>query len=129
MIIWLSSYPKSGNTWLRILIANYLWPNNSNLFDNLIEMVNVLGSLFYGTILGIFIVAFFFKKIKGGGVFYAALIAEAVVLFIHFAQVYSWPLIGNLQVEYLWYNVIGAAIVVVLAHLFTIFQKPKLSEA
>ncbi len=101
----------------------------ANLFDNLIEMVNVLGSLFYGTILGIFIVAFFFKKIKGGGVFYAALIAEAVVLFIHFAQVYSWPLIGNLQVEYLWYNVIGAAIVVVLAHLFTIFQKPKLSEA
>jgi len=101
----------------------------ANLFDNLIEMVNVLGSLFYGTILGIFIVAFFFKKIKGGGVFYAALIAEAVVLFIHFAQVYSWPLIGELQVEYLWYNVIGAALVVVLAHLFTLFQNPKLSEA
>ena len=35
MILWLASYPKSGNTWLRILIANYLWPNNSNLFDNL----------------------------------------------------------------------------------------------
>ena len=97
----------------------------ANLFDNLIEMVNVLGSLFYGTILGIFIVAFFFKKIKGGGVFYAALIAEAVVLFIHFAQVYSWPLIGDLQVEYLWYNVIGAAIVVVLAHLFSLFQNPE----
>jgi len=35
MIIWIASYPKSGNTWLRLLISNYLWPNSSNLFDNL----------------------------------------------------------------------------------------------
>ncbi|MCR9153677.1 MAG: sodium:solute symporter [Bacteroidetes bacterium] len=90
----------------------------ANLFDNLIEMVNVLGSLFYGTILGIFMVAFFFKRIKGGGVFYAALIAETVILLIHFAQVYHWPLIGELQVEYLWYNVIGCALVVLLVHIF-----------
>lgn len=90
----------------------------ANLFDNLIEMVNVLGSLFYGTILGIFIVAFFFKRIKGGAVFYAALIAETVILLIHFAQVYHWPLIGKLEVEYLWYNVIGCALVVLLVHIF-----------
>lgn len=90
----------------------------ANLFDNLIEMVNVLGSLFYGTILGIFLVAFFLKKIRGGAIFYAALIAEAVVLLIHFAQVYHWPLLGNLQVEYLWYNVIGCGIVVLLALVF-----------
>jgi len=42
MILWLASYPKSGNTWLRILIANYLWPNNSNLFDNLKYILNFL---------------------------------------------------------------------------------------
>lgn len=97
----------------------------ANLFDNLIEMVNVLGSLFYGTILGIFLVAFFFKKIKGGGVFYAALVAEAVVLLIHFAQVYHWPILGEFKVEYLWYNVIGCAIVVLMAHLFRLFEGSK----
>lgn len=97
----------------------------ANLFDNLIEMVNVLGSLFYGTILGIFLVAFFFKKIKGGGVFYAALVAEAVVLLIHFAQVYHWPILGEFKVEYLWYNVIGCAIVVLMAHLFRLFEASK----
>jgi Na+/proline symporter len=90
----------------------------ANLFDNLIEMVNVLGSLFYGTILGIFIVAFFFKKVTGGGVFYAALIAEAFILVIHFAQVYELPFLGNFKVEYLWYNVIGCAIVVALSLVF-----------
>lgn len=90
----------------------------ANLFDNLIEMVNVLGSLFYGTILGIFLVAFFIKRIKGGVVFYAALIAEAAVLIIHFAQVYHWPILGNLQVEYLWYNVIGCGLVVLFSFLF-----------
>lgn len=92
----------------------------ANLFDNLIEMVNVLGSLFYGTILGIFLVAFFLKKIKGGSIFFAALIGEAVVLFIHFAQVYHWPLLANLKVEYLWYNVIGCGIVVLFAWLFSL---------
>lgn len=94
----------------------------ANLFDNLIEMVNVLGSLFYGTILGIFLVAFFFKRIKGGGVFYAALVAEAVVLLIHFAQVYDWPILADFRVEYLWYNVIGCAIVVIVAHLIQAFN-------
>ncbi len=94
----------------------------ANLFDNLIEMVNVLGSLFYGTILGIFIVAFFFKRIRGGGVFYAAIIAEIVVLIIHFAQIYDWPLLGGLDVEYLWYNVIGCGLVVLLVHVFALLS-------
>ncbi|WP_421753089.1 sodium:solute symporter [Croceimicrobium sp.] len=94
----------------------------ANLFDNLIEMVNVLGSLFYGTILGIFLVAFFIKRIKGGLVFYAALIAEAAVLLIHFAQVYNWPILGNLQVEYLWYNVIGCGLVVLFSFVFQAFK-------
>ncbi len=96
----------------------------ANLFDNLIEMVNVLGSLFYGTILGIFIVAFFLKRIRGG-VFWAALIAESVVLLIHFAQVYQWPMLGELNVEYLWYNVIGCGLVVLLSFPLNIISKQK----
>lgn len=96
----------------------------ANLFDNLIEMVNVLGSLFYGTILGIFIVAFFIKRIKRG-IFYAALLAEAIVLLIHFAQVYRWPYLGNLNVEYLWYNVIGCFLVVLFGFVFNALSKEK----
>lgn len=91
----------------------------ANLFDNLIEMVNVLGSLFYGTILGIFIVAFFIKSIRKG-VFWAALLAESVVLIIHFAQVYKWPYLGELNVEYLWYNVIGCFLVILFSIPFNL---------
>lgn len=91
---------------------------SANLFDNLIEMVNVLGSLFYGTILGIFLVAFFIKRVKAAPVFWAALIAEAVILAIHFGRVLQIPFFMKYQVEYLWYNVIGCALVVVLSLLF-----------
>lgn len=94
----------------------------ANLFDNLIEMVNVLGSLFYGTILGIFIVAFFIKRVKGNAVFWSALIAEAAVLLLHFGRVYDIPLFNQLDVEYLWYNVIGSALVVIISLIFTLFS-------
>lgn len=95
----------------------------ADLFDNLIEMVNVLGSLFYGTILGIFIVAFFVKNVKGQAVFIAALIAEAAVLIIHFGRVYQLPFFMKYQVEYLWYNVIGCGLVVVIALLIQALRK------
>lgn len=98
---------------------------SATLFDNLIEMVNVLGSLFYGTILGIFVVAFFIKKVKGNAVFYSALIAEAFVLLIHFGRVLEVPFFVKYEVEYLWYNVIGCVLVVVLSLLFSIGQKSK----
>jgi len=89
----------------------------ARLFDNLIEMVNVLGSLFYGTILGIFLVAFFIKRVKGAAVFWAALMAEMVVLAIHFGRVWEVPFFLKYAVGYLWYNVIGCLLVVVLALL------------
>lgn len=89
----------------------------ANLFDNLIEMVNVLGSLFYGTILGVFLVAFFLKKVGAKPVFWSAITAELVVLLIHFANVYQWSGLGWLKVEYLWYNVIGCGLVVLLSWL------------
>jgi Na+/proline symporter len=74
---------------------------------NLIEVVNILGSLFYGTILGIFLVAFYFKSIKGTAVFYAALFAEVFV-------VYAWQV--NLT-AFLWLNLIGCLVVIVVAAL------------
>ncbi len=77
-----------------------------SLFENLIQAVNILGSLFYGTILGIFLVAFFIKRIQGTAVFFAALVAQAVILVLHF---------GHFEVAFLWYNLIAPTITVVLA--------------
>ena len=85
----------------------------ARLFDNLIEMVNILGSLFYGTILGVFLVAFFMKKAKAQGVLMAAVFAQLFVLALHFMKDH----IPQLQIEYLWYNVIGAAWVVLISWL------------
>lgn len=81
-------------------------------FENLIEYINIIGSLFYGTILGIFLVAFFFRRIMGNAVFYAALIAEAVVISIHYFD------FGD--IEYLWYNLIGCALVIGLSWIFEV---------
>ena len=76
----------------------------ANRLGSLIEAVNILGSLFYGTILGIFLVAFYIKKIGGHAVFIAAIIAEFVVL----------ALFQFTEIPYLWYNVIGCVLVVLL---------------
>jgi len=79
---------------------------------SLIEAVNVLGSLFYGTILGIFLTAFYFKSIRGGATFFAAIIAEIIVLLCYFFQV---------PISFLWYNVIGCVLVIVLAYFINPF--------
>jgi Na+(H+)/acetate symporter ActP len=79
----------------------------ANHLGSLIEAVNILGSLFYGTILGIFLIAFYFKRIGGNATFIAALVAEAGVLACFFFT----------EIPYLWFNVIGAVSLVVLAHI------------
>ncbi len=86
-----------------------------SLFDNLIQAVNILGSLFYGTILGIFLVAFFVKHVQGTAVFIAALIAQSIILIIHFSE---------MDIAFLWYNLIAPAIVVVLALILQILLPP-----
>tara|TARA_B100000767_G_scaffold166472_1_gene155908 strand:+ start:4016 stop:5725 length:1710 start_codon:yes stop_codon:yes gene_type:complete len=88
-----------------------LFATTASLFENLIQAVNLLGSLFYGTILGIFVVAFYFKNVKSNAVFYCAIAAEIIVVSIHFLNHYqiapNW-----LQMGYLWYNVVGCLLVV-----------------
>jgi len=78
----------------------------NSLSNNLIEAVNILGSLFYGTILGIFLVAFYLKKIQGNAVFYGAILAELIVLALHFYIPEAY------KVAYLWYNLIGCVAVI-----------------
>ena len=85
-----------------------------NLFENLIQLVNIIGSLFYGTILGVFFIAIFIKTIRANAVFYAALLSEILVLVIYSQQ---W-------VSFLWLNVIGAALTVLAAFVMQfIFKK------
>lgn len=81
----------------------------ASLLDNLIQAVNILGSLFYGAILGLFLSAFFQKSARGGGAFWAALVAEAVVL----------GLFAFSDVGFLWYNVAGCGLVLLLAPVFS----------
>jgi Na+/proline symporter len=71
----------------------------ANLAENLIQAVNILGSVFYGVVLGLFLVAFFLKWIGGTAVFWAAIAAQVLVFVLY----------ANLQISYLWYNVIGCA--------------------
>ena len=80
----------------------------ASLVDNLIEAVNIVGSIFYGTVLGLFVVAFFLKRVTATPVLIAALIAQSVVIALYFAS----------NLGFLWFNVVGCAIVVVLAAIF-----------
>lgn len=88
---------------------------------NLLEAVNILGSLFYGTILGIFVVAFYLKQIGGSATFYAAIITEVIVFG-------CWLL--NLM-AFLWLNVVGCALLVLTALILQKIQDntPKVSQA
>ncbi|MNY40594.1 putative transporter [compost metagenome] len=72
---------------------------------SLIEAVNELGSLFYGVILGIFLVAFFLKSVSGRAVFFSAVISEVLIFIIYKLNV----------VGFLWFNVIGSLLVILIA--------------
>lgn len=84
----------------------------SNL-GTLVEAVNILGSLFYGTILGIFLTAFFLKSVKGASVFYSALLAESAVLLCYFFT----------DISFLWYNLIGCLLVIVFSFFAGIIRR------
>lgn len=81
----------------------------AGLFENLIQLVNILGSLFYGTILGVFLLAFFFKKVKGNAALIAGVTGQILVLTLHFLTVYD-----VIELSYLLYNIIGSGAVVLI---------------
>ncbi len=93
-------------------MATFFWgiyaillAQTASRLGSLIEAVNIVGSLFYGTILGIFLVGFYMKFIRGTATFYAAIIAELIVLFCFFFT----------GITFLWYNVIGCLAVILIA--------------
>ncbi|MCP9200698.1 sodium:solute symporter [Gramella sp. GC03-9] len=79
----------------------------ADLFDNLIQLVNIIGSLFYGNVLGIFLLAFFIKMIKSNAVFVAALITQAIIFIVFEMEV----------IPYLWLNVLGCVLVMAIAFI------------
>jgi Na+/proline symporter len=82
----------------------------ANLAENLIQLVNIIGSIFYGNVLGIFLLAFFFKYVKANAVFVAALITQVLVIVLFFLNEYEF-----INLPYLWLNFVGCLIVIFLA--------------
>ncbi|MEM9821263.1 MAG: sodium:solute symporter [Bacteroidota bacterium] len=93
-------------------IIALIFATSASLFDNLIEAVNIIGSVFYGAILGIFVVAFFFKKVGGKAVFIGALIGELIVIVL-----FVMTRLEMIDLAYLWLNLIGCVLVVALSTL------------
>ena len=83
------------------------------LADNLIQLVNIIGSLFYGNVLGIFLIAFFIKYIKSNAVFYGAIITQLIVICVWY----------NDYMPYLWLNVLGVLTVIIISYLIELFYK------
>jgi SSS family transporter len=96
-----------------IFVAQY-----ANQLGNMIEVVNVLGSLFYGIILGVFLVAFYFKNIGGTATFWAAVISQAIILGIGIPQV----ILKAEWIAYLWFNPIGCFLVIGIAWILQRFR-------
>lgn len=93
-------------------VVALLFAEFASLFENLIQAVNIVGSLFYGVILGIFMTAFFLKKVGGHAVFIAAVISEILVITIFLLDQN-----GILKISFLWLNLIGCLLVMMLAIL------------
>lgn len=89
----------------------------ANLAENLIQLVNIIGSIFYGNVLGIFLIAFFFNYIKGHAVFTAALITQVVVIGLFLLNKYEY-----INLPFLWLNFVGCVIVIITAFIIQIIH-------
>ena len=102
-----------GWGFLAILVASV-----ANLFDNLIQLVNIIGSIFYGNILGIFLLAFFIKSVKGNSVFISAIITQIIIIGVFVLDI----------LPYLWLNLLGCILVMGIAILIQQFSSRQKSE-
>ncbi|HRN57170.1 MAG TPA: sodium:solute symporter, partial [Agriterribacter sp.] len=95
-----------------IIVAQFAY----NLGNSLIEAVNILGSLFYGVILGVFLLAFYGKPVKGNAVFWGALLGEALVIILFLLNEHK-----IINLSFLWLNAIGALAVMLIGWLLQLF--------
>lgn len=87
------------------------------LFENLIQLVNIIGSIFYGTVLGIFLVGFYIKYVKAQAIFWGAVTSQITIFFIYYYAIHIYPS-GDEKLGYLWLNFIGAMLTIILSVLF-----------
>jgi Na+/proline symporter len=101
-----------------------LFASIGTLFENLIQLVNIVGSIFYGTVLGIFLVGFYTKHVQAKAIFYSAIISQITILIIYYFAIFIYPS-GEEKLGYLWLNFIGAILTIVLSILLqvSIFRK------
>jgi SSS family transporter len=93
----------------------------THLFDNLIQLVNIIGSIFYGNVLGIFLLAFFFKYVKGNAVFIGAIITQLFIFVIYYTLIYIYPT-GQEKLGYLQLNLIGCFLVIAISFFLQLFD-------
>jgi Na+/proline symporter len=86
------------------------------LFENLIQLVNIIGSIFYGTVLGIFLVGIYSKRIQSDAIFYSAVFSQIAIFIIYYFAIYIYPS-GEEKLGYLWLNFIGALLTMILSWL------------
>lgn len=105
-------------------IIAILFASIGTLFENLIQLVNIIGSIFYGTVLGIFLVGFYVKYVKSKAVFYSAVLSQITIFFIYYYAIFIFKS-GEEKLGYLWLNFIGAILTIALSLLLqsTIFRK------
>jgi Na+/proline symporter len=87
------------------------------LFENLIQLVNIVGSIFYGTVLGIFLVGFYIKYVKSNAIFWGAVLSQTTIFVIYYFAIHIYPS-GQEKLGYLWLNFIGAMLTIILSTLF-----------
>ncbi|MGB5393061.1 MAG: sodium:solute symporter [Lutimonas sp.] len=107
----------SATKWFTILwgILAIVFASVASLFDNLIQLVNIIGSIFYGNILGIFLIAFFVKYVRANAVFTAAIITQAIIIAVFKMDI----------LPFLWLNLLGCVLVIILAMLIQQIGLPK----
>ncbi|HEU4497327.1 MAG TPA: sodium:solute symporter, partial [Flavobacterium sp.] len=95
-----------------------------SLFENLIQFVNIIGSIFYGTILGIFLTAFYVRYVKAQAVFWGAVCSQAAIFLIYYLAIYIYPP-GKEKLSYLWLNFIGVVITIIISLIIQFIRNKK----
>lgn len=108
-------------------IIAILFASIGTLFENLIQLVNIIGSLFYGTVLGIFLVGFYSKSVQAKAVFCSAILSQITIFIIYYFTIFIFDS-GQEKLGYLWLNFIGASLTIILSIIiqFGWYRKEKI---
>ncbi len=108
-------------------IIAILFASIGTLFENLIQLVNIIGSLFYGTVLGIFLVGFYSKSVQAKAVFCSAILSQMTIFIIYYFTIFIFDS-GQEKLGYLWLNFIGASLTILLSIIiqFGWYRKEKI---